>query len=232
MVENVKAAVTILLLLMITCVACDTYSLRSDQKAKDAVLVLQKLNARLETGISYRDYSAALGEANFPVKQFLEGGHADANAEFSNSLHNAMKWYKTAVGIWGRQLQVPVPVGYCAAGLSEFEASDLCTQYPELVTNVAGTPPSSGNSVGFAVANQRFSALLLAFPKAPQGSPGLIYELATHESWKRAAFEVKNAQHALNGEQLEKANDDLFKVDKETEKHYQIAEAKKRNEVR
>ncbi len=157
--------------------------------------------------------------------------YADAKPDFSDSLRKAMKWYKAAGEIWNRQLGAPVPVGYCAAGLSEFEASNLCSEYPELVTTVAGTPPSSGNSVGFAVANQRFSALLLAYPKTPQSSPGLIYELAVHESWKRAAFEVKNAQHALNGEPLEKANDTLFKADKEAEKNYQIAEAKRQSEV-
>lgn len=212
-------------------VGCNSWSLKSDQEARDAVLALQKLEAKLDTGMSYRDYSAALGEANFPVKQFLEGGHGNAKPDFSDSLRKAMRWYKAAGEIWGRQLGAPVPVGYCTAGLSEFQASNLCTEYPELVTTVAGTPPSSGNSVGFAVANQRFSALLLAYPKAPQSSPGLIYELAVHESWKRAVFEAKNAQHALNGDQLEKANDTLFKADKEAEKNYQIAEAKRQSEV-
>jgi hypothetical protein len=231
-VESVKATVVIWLLPLIACVACDSYSLRSDQKAKDAVLILQKLNARVETGISYRDYSAALGEANFPAKQFLEGGHADANAVFSQSLRNAIKWYKAAGGIWSRQLQAPIPVGYCAAGLAEFEASDLCTEYAELVTTVAGKPPSSGNSVGYAVAAQHFNALMLGFSKTQEGSPGVIYELATHESWKRAAFEVRNAQHALNSEPLEKASDTSFKVDREAERNYQIAEARKSNEIR
>jgi hypothetical protein len=42
------------------------------QSAKEAVRALPKLQARVEAGISYRDYSPALGDALFEVKLFLQ----------------------------------------------------------------------------------------------------------------------------------------------------------------
>jgi len=40
--------------------------------AKDGIIALKKLQAKCQTGISYRDYSNALGEAKFPVNMYTE----------------------------------------------------------------------------------------------------------------------------------------------------------------
>ena len=209
---------------------CNTWSLKSDQKANDALLALKKLDARIETGISYSDYSGALGEVNYSVKQFLESDKSTSVPEFSNSLRNAMKWHSAATQIWRRQLNAPVPVGYCdSAGLSEFQAKDLCDAYPQLVTTVPGTIPTSGRAFSIAMVNATilFSAYSAAHGKDYTGSLGLIYDLAVRESWLRAALEVNNAQHSLNGEKLEKAEDKSFKAEKKAEIGYLYKEATK-----
>ena len=46
------------------------------QSAKDAVRALQKFQARIEVGISYRDYAPALGDVKFEVNQFLRSPEA------------------------------------------------------------------------------------------------------------------------------------------------------------
>jgi hypothetical protein len=68
----------------------NTWSLKSDPKAKEAVLVLKKLEARIKTGISRRDYSVAVGEANFSVTQFFETGKTSSVPDFSTSHRNAI----------------------------------------------------------------------------------------------------------------------------------------------
>jgi len=54
-------------------------------------------------------------------------------------------------------------------------------------------------------------------------------ELAMQESWKRAAFELKNADHCLNGERPDQPNEKLFKIDKETQEEYLLQQALKRH---
>ena len=63
-------------LAFVVTVGCNSLSLKTDQKAKDAVGALKKLEASVETGISYKDYSLALGSANFSVKQYTDSAKA------------------------------------------------------------------------------------------------------------------------------------------------------------
>ncbi len=185
------------------CLCCNTWPLKSDQKAKDSVLALKKLEARLEIGLSNSDYSTALGEANFAVTQFLESDRADSAPEFSNSLRDAMKWYKAAAQLWSRQLKEASHTGFCDAKDNPWHhVEDLCDAYPELVARVLCP---------------RWDTC---------GRPGLIFELAEQESWKRAAFELRNADRALNGQKIEKMDGKLFKTDEGTEQKYLLRDAR------
>ena len=206
-------------------VGCDTWSLQSDQKAKDAVLALKKLEATTDTGMSYHDYSVALGEANFSVKQFLEGGKANLKPEFSGSLRNSIKWYRAAEETWGRQIEAPVVLGFCDShGLPSFSVKEFCDAYPELITTVPGKLPRTGRSLGSAIAEVPLSIMLeepvIVAGKESKGSPGLIYKFAILESWRRASFEVENAQRILNGNKPEKAEAASFKATKRAESDY------------
>src|SRR6266481_3317406 len=67
-------------------------SLNSEREAVEAVNALKKLEAKIETGLTEREYSSALGETNFAVKMFLEAPEADKFPEFSRDIRAAMKW--------------------------------------------------------------------------------------------------------------------------------------------
>lgn len=70
------------------------------QSADDAILGLRKLDARVDTGISYRDYSGALAEAKLPVRLFVEGPEAATNPQFTTALQKAIEHYDFANRIW------------------------------------------------------------------------------------------------------------------------------------
>jgi hypothetical protein len=69
------------------------------QSAKDAVRALQKLQARVESGISYRDYGLALGDARFDVNLFLQSPQAK-NEKLKASIRRAMEHYQMARTVW------------------------------------------------------------------------------------------------------------------------------------
>jgi hypothetical protein len=121
-------------------VCCTRSSLSTDQTARDAVLALDKLQSKLDVGVSYNDYSVALGEANFATKQFLESTKASSAPEFSNSLREAMRWYVAGERLWTRQIKKDDLYGFCKPGDYEDDAKDLCQAYPEVVNLVMGKP--------------------------------------------------------------------------------------------
>ncbi len=71
------------------------------QSAKEAVMALKKLQTKVETGISYRDYAPAIAEAKFPVKLFLESPAAKEELDLSNTLTNSLTHYDVANAVWG-----------------------------------------------------------------------------------------------------------------------------------
>ena len=66
--------------------------------------------------------------------------------------------------------------------------------------------------------------------KPYKGSPGLIYDLAQQEAFKRAAFDVDNAQRAQVGDRLKQPEINSFKSDKLAEWNYLLAQANKSSE--
>lgn len=67
---------------------------------KDAVMALKKLEARCQSGISYRDYSGALADAKFPVNVFLESKESRKNTNLTDSISTAIRHYEFAGKIW------------------------------------------------------------------------------------------------------------------------------------
>jgi len=70
------------------------------QSAKDAVRALKKLEARCQAGISYKDYSPALGDAKFEVNMFMGTHEAKQKPELASSIQKAMQHYETAAFVW------------------------------------------------------------------------------------------------------------------------------------
>jgi len=87
------------------------------ETAKDAIMGLKKLQARCQSGISYRDYSNALGEAKFPVNLFMESAEAKKIPELTDSIKIVMGHYEYAGYIWHEKIaaiskSTPDPVEY------------------------------------------------------------------------------------------------------------------------
>lgn len=70
------------------------------QSAKEAVMGLKKLQARCQSGILYRDYSNAVGDAKFPVNLFAESSDAKRYPELMESINKVLQHHEFAVVIW------------------------------------------------------------------------------------------------------------------------------------
>ena len=70
------------------------------QSAKKAVRALQRLQARVETGISYRDHAPAVGLAKFEVNLFLRSPEAEEKTELASSVKLLMSVYELALSTW------------------------------------------------------------------------------------------------------------------------------------
>jgi hypothetical protein len=96
------------------------------QSAKEAFLALKKMEARIQAGISVRDYSGALGETKFPVNLYLEGSEANENRELSVLIGKVMKHYEN-IGVI-REGIIPGP--YRPLKMKP-EFNTFLEQYPE-----------------------------------------------------------------------------------------------------
>jgi hypothetical protein len=111
------------------------------QTANDAIEVLQKLSSRCETGISYKEYSAAVGEANFKVKSYLENPESGKNPKLKESVQKTWGHFLMAKEVWNlRFARVGVAVipelltpGKGFTGESDKATmAQLISAYPEL----------------------------------------------------------------------------------------------------
>ena len=77
------------------------------QSAQSALNAVKKLEARVEVGVNYADYSRAVGEAWGDVKIFIESADGKSVPEFSLLLTKAIEDYKLASDIWQNKIQWP-----------------------------------------------------------------------------------------------------------------------------
>jgi hypothetical protein len=70
------------------------------QSATDAYKSLKKLESKIEIGINYKDYSTALGDINYEVKEFLESREAKKKPKLAESLERVMTHHKNAMTVW------------------------------------------------------------------------------------------------------------------------------------
>lgn len=82
------------------------------QTEKDAIKSLKKLEAKIESGISYQRYREILGDTNAEVKLFLESKNAKKSPELNQSINKIMENYKDAAGLWQTIVNNPGRVPY------------------------------------------------------------------------------------------------------------------------
>lgn len=75
-------------------------------KADDAFTSLKKFRARCQTGISYREYGAALADAQYQVNEYAASGEADRNREFGKLLLAALNDYRRAGVLWDWEVKI------------------------------------------------------------------------------------------------------------------------------
>lgn len=78
------------------------------QSAKEAVRALQKIQAKVESGIIYRDYLPALGDARFEVTLFLNSSEVKNRPALAEAIAKAMEYYQIAGEMWGSSIKNPV----------------------------------------------------------------------------------------------------------------------------
>lgn len=82
------------------------------QSAKDAIKALKKLEAKVESGTSYKKYREDLGDANAEVKLFLESKAAKNDPSLALSIKKIMGNYQDAADLWSTIAAHPQRVPY------------------------------------------------------------------------------------------------------------------------
>jgi hypothetical protein len=82
------------------------------QSAKDAVKALKKLEAKIESGTSYKKYREDLGDTNAEVKLFLESKAAKNDIALAQSIKKIMGNYQDAADLWKTIADEPQRVPY------------------------------------------------------------------------------------------------------------------------
>lgn len=95
-----KTVVIVFMLIVSIMLSAPAYA----QSAKEAVMGLKKLQARCQSGISYRDYGNALADAKFPVNLFMESADAKKYPELTESINKAMGHYEYAGQLWNLKI--------------------------------------------------------------------------------------------------------------------------------
>jgi hypothetical protein len=113
---------------------------QEDPLAKAALASLQKLQSKTEVGVSYEDYTSALADANYSVRQYVDRNGVESNPklephiQFVAAILGALKWYKAAGEVWNEKLDNP---GFFKKDCYHHPPFALCDEYPELVSPVS-----------------------------------------------------------------------------------------------
>jgi hypothetical protein len=111
-------------------------SLVFGQSAKEAVVAFKKLQNKIETGISYRDYSPAVADAKFPAKLFLESAEAKKEPDLAESLSKIANHYDSAIAVWEYKFSGDRD---CPSGwICEPILSNVKKIYPDAPSHIAG----------------------------------------------------------------------------------------------
>jgi len=77
---------------------------QSKQLIKEAVAALKKVEARLQVGISYQDYTKLLGETLYQVNLFLESSESIQKPELTASIKRVLSHYREGQSLWNWRL--------------------------------------------------------------------------------------------------------------------------------
>jgi hypothetical protein len=70
------------------------------QSSKEAYRALKKLEAKIQAGISYKDYGSVLGDAKLEVNLFSESAEAKEKPKLKEIFNKTMGYYEEAGNVW------------------------------------------------------------------------------------------------------------------------------------
>lgn len=102
--------------------------------AKDVLKSLKKLETRVETGVSYRDYPSVLSDAKFEVKTFLGSEYSKELPEFTTAVTRAIEHFDAALSLWSHKFEGGRVRDYIMPLWDREKAvvEDLFSDYPSL----------------------------------------------------------------------------------------------------
>lgn len=156
---------------------------------KDAVMALKKMEARVQSGISYRDYGNALADAKFPVNLFMESIEVKKNPGLTDSISKVMKHYEFAGDLWNAKIKAPLD-DMLHKGLI-WDKKAMAKEIKDLYPNV---PPPSGLLVKYYSVDLVLSVI-----------------------WAEASKELENTTRLYAKREGDSSNE-LDKLKKETER--------------
>jgi hypothetical protein len=136
------------------------------QSATDAVKALQKLQAKVESGTNYDNYTSALGDARFEVKSFQNSPEAKKYSELAESINKTMDHYQMAADMWRRTFEGP-----CRVDCVE-ERNQVAKDYPEISSTVLKEDSmrslwKQGVQISWKRASAELDKALTLLPKKP-----------------------------------------------------------------
>jgi hypothetical protein len=100
-------------------------------KMNAALDSMSKLGSKVEAGLVYADYSAAVGNTKGEVDLFLESAAAKAYPEVAANMSTAMQAYVAASSLWNAKIQ---STSVKASSVANWDS--LVAAFPELAGNV------------------------------------------------------------------------------------------------
>ena len=106
----------------------------SAQSATEAIMALKKLSAKIEVGISYREYTSELGNVNSAVKEFEGSDEAKRRPGVKAAISRVMGHYSFAQAVWLTKIS-----GYAKNYLSTKDSisANIISQYPDVQKSVS-----------------------------------------------------------------------------------------------
>ena len=200
------------------------------QTAKDAFLALKKMEARLQAGLSIRDYSSVLGEVKFPVNLYLEGPEANDNIELSDLIKTIMKHYDN-IGII-RKKMLDGSYRYLDSSRSMHASPEFnifLKQYPEAnkFIEAGGAIDRDKSDAGKDLDHLKYGPVLNLKYLLP------IVEKTCSEDLNKlsdmfALAETKAKDNKINIENLKKENDYLKAENSKLQKENAVLKAKQK----
>lgn len=168
--------------------------------ARQALGALKKLNARVSTGISHRDYPAVLSDATFEVRQFTDSRDAQEMPEVTEALKRALQHYVFAQRLWDLK--------FAGTGRTWISSFDFIPEPDGLFSSIQRAKPTEFRSLVDALANtypgitfepKRPSSLKFApLPSDyPQNGTVIYIEKGVAKIWAAASEDIDSINTLL-----------------------------------